>query len=185
MDKNDFLKKLFKIHNETLNDWRFARMEFFIEKTLKGDGSNSYVLVNQDMEIIEEVALFLQDLERRNLAPNTVKLYCRNLKKFYEWVNKKKLNIFETSIKELIYFTDYLREQNLSPESINNINATVKSFYQFFYQIGGYYVPLFDKNQTIYKVERQRPKSFVQHSDLLTLKTRSKQKYKRLYPRDR
>src|SRR5699024_4397391 len=49
-----------------------------VEKTKREDGSQSVVLVDDNYQIVEEVALFLNYLEKRGRSINTIENYCRN-----------------------------------------------------------------------------------------------------------
>lgn len=55
-------------------------MDFYVEKVIKYDGTTSFVLVDRNYKIVEEVALFLNYLEMKGMSINTIEGYCRDLK---------------------------------------------------------------------------------------------------------
>jgi len=59
---------------------------FLIEKTLRNDGTQSVILVDHNYQIVDSVALFLEYLEKRGNALNTIESYCRVLKEYFTWL---------------------------------------------------------------------------------------------------
>lgn len=47
---------------------------------MRDDGGESVVLVDDKFQIVEEVALFLNHLEKRGRSINTIEYYCCDLK---------------------------------------------------------------------------------------------------------
>ena len=62
---------------------------YLIEKTLRSDGTESVILVDPNYQIIEPVVLFLEYLEKKGNAVNTIESYCRGLKEYYTWLKKE------------------------------------------------------------------------------------------------
>lgn len=118
-------------------------METFIEKILDGDGNWSIVLVNKKLNIIEEVALFLNYLKIKGLSPNTVDNYCRDMRVYFNWLNENTLYFYNVTKRDMISFIGYVQEsvgnkRVKSPRTINRYLATLSSFYRYYEGIGGY-----------------------------------------------
>lgn len=116
---------------------------FYVEKTLKNDGTESVVLVNEKYEIIEPVALFLDYLEKKGRSPNTIENYCRDLKEYFTWLSIEKIEFYEVNKRMLIGWIDYINTEigtldQKSARTVNRYIATIASFYNFFENIGGY-----------------------------------------------
>ena len=83
-------------------------MSYKIEKTIRSNGEKSIVLVNEDYKIVEEVVLFLNYIEKKGNALNTIDSYCRDLKEFYNWLDKEGLKFYEVSKRTMISWIDYV-----------------------------------------------------------------------------
>lgn len=116
---------------------------FSVEKTIREDGSQSVVLVDDNYQIVEEVALFLNYLEKRGRSINTIENYCRDLKEYYTWLSKEELKFFEVSRRIMISWIDFINieagnKREKSARTVNRYIATIASFYNYFESIGGY-----------------------------------------------
>ncbi len=67
-------------------------LSFLIEKIFRNDGTQSVILVDNNYQIVEPVALFLEYLEKRGRALNTIESYCRELKEYFTWLSKENIN---------------------------------------------------------------------------------------------
>lgn len=116
---------------------------FLVEKTMRDDGSQSVVLVDDKYKIVEEVALFLNHLEKRGRSINTIENYCRDLKEYYTWLSKEELKFFEVSRRIMISWIEFINtevgnKKEKSARTVNRYIATIASFYNYFESIGGY-----------------------------------------------
>lgn len=116
---------------------------YYVEKTLKENGEQSVVLVDEQYRIVEEVALYLHYLEQRGRSKHTIESYCRNLKEFYNWLSKENLKFYEVNKRLMISWIDYLNrevgnKQEKSASTVNKYLATIASFYRYYEGIGGY-----------------------------------------------
>lgn len=109
-------------------------MSYLIKRTLDETGGKSVLLVNGEMEIVEEVALFLNHLDSKGYSKNTIETYCRNLKQYYDWMEKSEIRFLEVTKRNIVDFVSYLNrsgKQTRSPKTINNYLAVVSSFYDY------------------------------------------------------
>ncbi len=116
---------------------------FLIEKTLRSDGTQSVILVNNNYQIVEPVALFLEYLEKRGNALNTIESYCRGLKEYFTWLMREKLKFYEVTRRDMFSWIEYIeleagRKQKKSARTINKYLAVIGSFYNFFEGMEGY-----------------------------------------------
>ncbi|KPH71794.1 MULTISPECIES: tyrosine-type recombinase/integrase [Bacillaceae] len=139
---------------------------YSVEKTIRENGQHSVVLVDEDLIIVEEVALFLQYLEGKGMALNTIESYCRSLKEYFTWLSREELRFYEVNKRSMISFIDFIKSEDVgrkeekSARTINKYLATVASFYQYFEGVGGY----IDDNPITVKDKSQRNKSFYVHT---------------------
>lgn len=127
-------------------------MEYFIEKTLNNEGRWSVILVNSKYEIVEEVALFLNYLEIKQLSINTINNYCQDLKVLFNWLEERNMNFYEVKKRDIIslitFIQDFGKNKVKSPTTINRYLASYTSFYRYYEGIGGHIMenPLTIKN---------------------------------------
>jgi len=164
-------------------------MEYYIEKVTKKDGNSSVVLVDEKLKIVEPVAIYLDYLETKGLAPNTIKKYCENLKVYFTWLRLKKLNFHEVGKRDTVDFIKYLKltrsrnEQSISAKTINNYLTSIGSFYKYYEQMGGYLenpVLTSYKEKNIY-VKNHKIQKNQMNINFFKQKERKKQSLKRLY----
>ena len=104
---------------------------YSVEKTIRENGQHSVVLVDEDLIIVEEVALFLQYLEGKGMALNTIESYCRSLKEYFTWLSKEELRFYEVNKRSMISFIDFIKSEDVgrkeekSARTINKYLATV------------------------------------------------------------
>ncbi|TRM11041.1 tyrosine-type recombinase/integrase [Lentibacillus cibarius] len=136
---------------------------YSVEKTIRENGQHSVVLVDEDLNIVEEVALFLYYLEGKGRALNTIESYCRDLKEYFTWLSKKELKFYEVNKRSMISFIDFIKSEEVgkkeekSGRTINKYLATVASFYNYYEGVGGY----IDSNPITVKDMPQSNKYFV------------------------
>lgn len=116
---------------------------YYVEKTLRENGEQSVVLVDEKYKIVEEVAVFLHYLEMRGRSLNTIENYCRDLKEFYNWLSRENLKFYEVNRRLMISWIDYIHsqvgdKQEKSGATVNRYLATVASFYKYYEGVGGY-----------------------------------------------
>src|SRR5699024_10573566 len=116
---------------------------FLVEKTIREDGSQSVVLVDDKYQIVEEVALFLNYLEKRGRSINTIENYCRDMKEYYTWLSKEGLKFFEVNRRIMISWIDFINtevgnKREKSARTVNRYIATIASFYNYFESISAH-----------------------------------------------
>lgn len=114
-------------------------MKHFVEKVVKEDGTNTVVLVNENYQIVEPVAIYLEYMEVRGYALNTIKTYCRILGKFYDWLAEDKLKFYEVTRRDMISYIKYIEKgKELTAKTINYNLTCVGAFYDYFLIMDGY-----------------------------------------------
>lgn len=108
-----------------------------VEKTL-----SSVVLVDTDMRIISEVLDFTNTLSLQGKSINTIENYVRDLKVFYEWLEREGLKFYEVKPSFIPNFIEYIdmksNKGRVSPATLNRYLATLSSFYRHFEVVGGF-----------------------------------------------
>jgi len=117
-------------------------MNFSTEKTSDETGKWSVVLVDSELNIVEEVALYSNHLEIRGLSPNTLDSYCRDMGVFFSWLNKRNMKFYDVTKRDIISFMGNINnlvgnKKSKSPRTINKYLSTVSSFYNYYEGIGG------------------------------------------------
>lgn len=118
---------------------RMLRM-YKVEKTLAPNGKNSYLVIDSDYKIVEEILLFVKHLENKDFSINTIEKYCWNLKEYFNWLNERKLSFDSIEPRNIIDFISYLdvKKDNPSAHTINNYLSSISSFYEFYEVMGGF-----------------------------------------------
>src|SRR5699024_6466737 len=116
---------------------------FLVEKTIREDGRQSVVLVDDKYQIVEEVALFLNYLEKRGRSINTIENYCRDMKEYYTWLSKEGLKFYEVNRRIMISWIDSINtavgnKREKSERTVNRYIATIESFYNNIESICGH-----------------------------------------------
>lgn len=130
-------------------------MSYFIEKSLRNDGTKFVVLVDENFKIVEPVALFLEYLNKKGYALNTIESYCSGLKEYFIWLKKENLRFHEVTKRDMFSWIEYIEteagdKQIKSARTINKYLAIVGSFYSYFESYGGYIDnPIIINNQTL------------------------------------
>lgn len=114
-----------------------------VEKTLCDDGRQSYVVVDEEYNIIEEITLFLHYLEIKGMSDGTIETYCRDLKEYFSWLEYKRLRFYEVRKSDMFSWFDYLDNQvgngmKKAERTKNKYLATIASFYRYYEGMGGY-----------------------------------------------
>jgi integrase/recombinase XerD len=111
---------------------------------LKNNGKDMYVLLDERMRIVEPVYDFLKYHKNKDKAPNTLEANGRDLKQFWEFLNKMGY-LYDMVTPEMISgFIEYLRDpfendmvislnapSKRVAKTINRILSTVHSFYKY------------------------------------------------------
>lgn len=123
----------------------FLMQKYTVERTLKDNEEQSLVLLDENLQIVEEVALFLHYLENKGRAKNTIDSYCRCLRVFFEWLSKEKIKFYEVTKRDMIQLIEYIKsdigsKEDKSARTVNKYLAAIASFYRYFEGIGGYIV---------------------------------------------
>lgn len=78
---------------------------------------------------------YLQDVKKT--SKNTQLSYCRDLKKFYNFIESKGFEGIEKVCKEcLVEYMEYLSENGMAPSSISRNIASIRALYKYFVQEG-------------------------------------------------
>src|SRR5699024_3108832 len=162
---------------------------FLVEKTIREDGSQSVVLVDDNYQIVEEIALFLNYLEKRGRSINTIENYCRDLKEYYTWLSEEELKFFEVSRRIMISWIDFINtevgnKREKSARTVNRYIATIASFYNYFESIGRYLEenPIsMDSNNINFKYNAKTFDKNNVNVNLYRQKERKKQNTQRLF----
>jgi len=143
--KNNELYNTFEYNSSNVCSTIYSEVFFcfLVEKTVRDDGSQSVLLVDDKYQIVGEVVLFLNHLEKRGSSINTIENYCRDLKEYYIWLSKEELIFFEVSRRIMISWIDFINtevgnKREKPARSVNRYIATIVSFYNYFENIGGY-----------------------------------------------
>jgi len=83
---------------------------------------NNYILLDYFIDYIRV---------ERNLSENTIRAYTNDIKKFLEFIKKKKYEISKIDFEKLTEYIISLKEKNLSPSSIVRILSALRNFYRF------------------------------------------------------
>lgn len=67
----------------------------------------------------------------KKYSNETINSYMNDLSKFYEYLNKHNLDIYNLKRKELLNYSNFLKNEKLSATSINHNISVLKSFYKF------------------------------------------------------
>src|SRR5690625_815017 len=172
--------------------WRCIFLSsYLIEKTLRSDRTESVVLVDANYQIIEPVVLFLEYLEKKGNALNTIESYCRGLKEYFTWLKKEELEFYEVTRRDMFSWIDFIeyeagRKEAKSARTINKYLAIIGSFYDYFEGMGGYI-----DNPIITSPKKQNPyfEMFQVNRNQVSVnffrkKERNKKNTKRLFPKE-
>lgn len=67
----------------------------------------------------------------KNYSNETIESYLNDLYKYYEYINKKGLDINDVKRKNIMDYITYLKENHLSTSSINHNVSVLRTFYKF------------------------------------------------------
>lgn len=118
-------------------------MPLKVEKTQSDNGVENFVIVDENYNIIEEVVLFLNWLEKKGMSAGTLETYCNDLKEFFSWLEFREMKFYEVRKRAMLSWLDYL-ENNVGkrkPKSARTKNrylATIASFYRYYEGLGGW-----------------------------------------------
>lgn len=118
-------------------------MQYYIDKTLDEQNRSTIILIDENLNIVEEVALFLHYLQVKGLSTNTQDSYCRVLKEYFTWLSRENLEFYDVTKRDMISFIGYINDsagnkEAKSPRTINKYLATLASFYTYYRGVGGY-----------------------------------------------
>lgn len=112
-----------------------------IQKVNKG-GTEHWVLLDDDMHLIDPVCEFLEFQRKIDRADNTLRAYAIDLKIYWEFLAKSSHSYDEASVSMIADFVDYLRRgaceetmlyvtSSRTNRSINRILSSVHRFYRY------------------------------------------------------
>ncbi len=102
----------------------------------------------------------------RGLAANSIAAYGRDLTKFSDYLQSKKLQYQTLSSDEIALFASFLKGQGLSPASVNRTISGVKTFYKYASREYGISNPMGEIERA--KLARKLPKALTV-SEILAL----------------
>jgi integrase/recombinase XerD len=102
----------------------------------------------------------------RGLAANSIAAYGRDLTKFSDYLQSKKLQYQTLSSEEIALFASFLKGQGLSPASVNRTISGVKTFYKYASREYGISNPMGEIERA--KLARKLPKALT-ISEILAL----------------
>jgi integrase/recombinase XerD len=95
----------------------------------------------------------------RGLAANSIAAYGRDLTKFSDYLQSKKLQYQTLSSDEIALFASFLKGQGLSPASVNRTISGVKTFYKYASREYGISNPMGEIERS--KLARKLPKALT------------------------
>ena len=102
----------------------------------------------------------------RGLAANSISAYGRDLSKFLDYLQEKKLQYQSLNSEEIVLFAAFLKGQGLSPASVNRTISGVKTFYKYASREYGISNPMGEIERA--KLARKLPKALTV-SEILSL----------------
>ena len=124
-----------------------------VQKVNKG-GTARWVLLDDDMHLIDPVCEFLEFQRKIDRADHTLRAYATDLKIYWEFLMKSSNRFDQISIRTIADFVDYLRSgtgdeaslyvtSSRTNRSINRIMSSVHRFYRYEQLNGVCPVPVF------------------------------------------
>jgi len=115
-----------------------------VVKVRNEDGHIRYYLNDNNGEPIEEILKFLKFKDNTGYARNTLRMYCTNLKQYYDYLAERRKSYREVNIDDLAGFVAWLRnpymgqkvvpirnENTRLPQTVNKAVDTVVAFYEY------------------------------------------------------
>ena len=102
----------------------------------------------------------------RGLAANSISAYGRDLSKFSDYLQEKRLQYQSLNSEEIVLFAAFLKGQGLSPASVNRTISGVKTFYKYASREYGISNPMGEIERA--KLARKLPKALTV-SEILSL----------------
>jgi integrase/recombinase XerD len=102
----------------------------------------------------------------RGLAANSISAYGRDLSKFSDFLQERKLQYQTLTSEEIVQFASFLKVQGLSPASVNRSISGVKTFYKYASREYGANNPMGEIERA--KLARKLPKALTV-SEILSL----------------
>lgn len=118
-------------------------MTFQVAKTLCEDGNMNFVVIDNEYNIVEEIALYLNWLKTKEMTQGTIEAYCNDLKEFFSWLEAKSLKFYEVSKRDMLSWLDYI-DNNIGKRDVksartkNRYLASIASFYRYYEGMGGW-----------------------------------------------
>lgn len=142
-----------------------------VQKVNKG-GTAHWVLLDDDMHLIDPVCEFLEFQRKIDRSDNTLRAYATDLKIYWEFLAKSSHSYDKASASMIADFVDYLRrgtreetllyaQSSRTNRSINRILSSVHRFYRYEQQSGACSDPVFF--ETIPQTE-QMYQGFLTHT---------------------
>jgi integrase/recombinase XerD len=153
-----------------------------VKKGITTQGKEVWMVLDSEYLPITPIHDYLRYLENKNYSPNTIKAYARNLKLYWEFLQKIGIDWTQITILNLSEFIHWLRTTNSkvvdlsaptalrTERTINHILKTVKLFYEFQSRLGAVDELNIYKNKKIDK-SKLKYKSFLHHTQSGMIKT--------------
>ncbi len=83
------------------------------------------------MQVVNEYIEYIKN--NRKLTNNTINSYFIDIKKYIEYIENKKLNLFDLSENDIISYIIELEKSNVSASTISRAISSVKSFHEYLF----------------------------------------------------
>jgi len=116
-----------------------------VVKVRTEDDKERYFVANDEGLPIEPVLKFIRFKDNNNFARNTLRMYCQNLKLYFEYLEQRELDFQDITIDDFALFVNWLQnpykslkviptekvDSARSPRTINIVVNTVLAFYDY------------------------------------------------------
>lgn len=83
------------------------------------------------MKVLNEYLEYIE--KNKKLSKNTVASYSRDLKKYLEYLNLRKLDVCDIVENDIISYLIELEKENISVSSISRMISSIKSYHEYLY----------------------------------------------------
>ena len=148
-----------------------------VEKVIKADGKERYILVDDKGEIILPVAKFIKYRDNVGAARNTLRAYSYHLKLYFQYLGQSKIDYRDINIDGMANFVGWLQkpdgnlkikyinvqESKRNNKTINSIINTVLIFYDYLSRHEEYQMSLPDSLRKQISYSKRGYKDFLYH----------------------
>ena len=134
-----------------------------------------YVVLDDDGALVEPIARYLKQLDRRGYARNTLRSYGTCLQLFFEYVQQTGVDLYQITVDEMAGFVHWLKmpsgvhnilpshpiEQARSNRTINHILTVVSSFYDYLWRVDTLSTDFHEKTHTTIPAHTRTYKRFL------------------------